>query len=349
MSELRRISQEELNKILEEHKLWAESERQSGQQADLSKADLGNANLSNTDLRGAILRKANLLEANLHKARLISTDLSEAILRKANLSEAELFNTILSGANLGRADLSNANLGNAKLIEATLIGVNLKGSDLSGANLSGADLGAANLHKAYLFGAKLIGANLIRSDLSETDLRDSDLRKSDLRWANLTDANVSNVFYKGSKILCRGIRAENCFGSPGFKRFVQDQDFIEEFRASKRIKDRVFCWLWGITSDYGRSLVRWALLSLVMAVSFGLLFYFLKDYFHIDQLTPENKIESFFTMQYYSIVTFTTLGFGDVVPKNLWAAALVTCEVIFGYVMLGGLISIFANKLARRS
>ena len=49
------------------------------------------------------------------------------------------------------------------------------------------------------------------------------------------------------------------------------------------------------------------------------------------------------------IVTFTTLGFGDVVAANTFARILVTLEVMFGYIMLGGLISIFANKLASRS
>jgi voltage-gated potassium channel Kch len=55
------------------------------------------------------------------------------------------------------------------------------------------------------------------------------------------------------------------------------------------------------------------------------------------------------SMIYYSVVTFTTLGFGDIVPKTPGAAWLVMVEVILGYIMLGGLISILATKLARRS
>lgn len=54
-------------------------------------------------------------------------------------------------------------------------------------------------------------------------------------------------------------------------------------------------------------------------------------------------------MVYYSLVTFTTLGFGDIVPKTGWGMFWVTVEVVLGYIMLGGLISIFATKLARRS
>ena len=58
-----------------------------------------------------------------------------------------------------------------------------------------------------------------------------------------------------------------------------------------------------------------------------------------------------FTSYYYSIVTFTTLGFGDVTPQPTeWLMQLyLTIEVILGYIMLGGLISILATKLARRA
>ncbi len=65
--------------------------------------------------------------------------------------------------------------------------------------------------------------------------------------------------------------------------------------------------------------------------------------------TAQLSGDSFLTMLYYSVVTFTTLGFGDVIPKTSFAAMMVMFEVILGYIMLGGLISIFANKLARRS
>ena len=51
------------------------------------------------------------------------------------------------------------------------------------------------------------------------------------------------------------------------------------------------------------------------------------------------------TELYFSVVTFSTLGFGDVTPCNMAGQIAVMCEVFLGYVMLGGLISIFAMKL----
>ena len=59
----------------------------------------------------------------------------------------------------------------------------------------------------------------------------------------------------------------------------------------------------------------------------------------------EARTVSAFTYVYFSVVTFSTLGFGDVTPLNWAGELLVIVEVFLGYVMLGGLITIFAAKL----
>ncbi|EKS3289106.1 pentapeptide repeat-containing protein, partial [Salmonella enterica] len=55
----------DLSKILEEHKVWITSMRESGSRADLRDANLRGANLRGANLRGANLRDANLCDANL--------------------------------------------------------------------------------------------------------------------------------------------------------------------------------------------------------------------------------------------------------------------------------------------
>ncbi len=84
-----------------------------------------------------------------------------------------------------------------------------------------------------------------------------------------------------------------------------------------------------------------------MALAFAAIFFYGlgPESFHINSELPA----AFTTMIYYSVVTFTTLGFGDLTPATTTAAWWVMAEVILGYIMLGGLISILANKLARRS
>ena len=144
--------------------------------------------------------------------------------------------------------------------------------------------------------------------------------------------------------------------NPFFKRYVADQQFIRAFKEEHPF----WALIWRWSSDYGRSLGVWALWSLLIALSFSFVYMpapawfpeWLQEtmpQFHQVTVTDSNGDLSFWKSFYFSIVTFTTLGFGDVVAANTSARILVTLEVIFGYVMLGGLISIFANKLASRS
>ena len=53
---------------------------------------------------------------------------------------------------------------------------------------------------------------------------------------------------------------------------------------------------------------------------------------------------------YFSVVTYTTLGFGDMSPKgHIWGEIVVTTEVVLGYSTLGLLLSVLAEKIARRA
>ena len=84
------MKKEELEKILEEHKLWLDSDGKEGEKADLRRANLYMANLGGTDLERADLVMVNLEEANLYRAYLIDADLRRAILRGADLIVASL-------------------------------------------------------------------------------------------------------------------------------------------------------------------------------------------------------------------------------------------------------------------
>ncbi|PVI52897.1 pentapeptide repeat-containing protein [Salmonella enterica subsp. enterica serovar Mississippi] len=130
----------DLSKILEEHKVWITSIRESGSRANLCGANLCGADLRDADLRDADLRDADLCDANLCGADLCGADLRDADLRDADLCDANLCGADLCGANLCGANLCGANLGGANLRGANLCGANLFGANLCGANLFGADL-----------------------------------------------------------------------------------------------------------------------------------------------------------------------------------------------------------------
>jgi hypothetical protein len=64
------MNKKELNKILEQHKLWLESDGEKGERADLRGANLRHADLWNADLRHADLQDADLQDAHLRRADL---------------------------------------------------------------------------------------------------------------------------------------------------------------------------------------------------------------------------------------------------------------------------------------
>jgi len=235
-----------------------------------------------------------------------------------------------------------------ELWDAKRKGAKLFNAHLEGADLWRADLRAADLYFARLEGAALVGAHLERADLTWAHLEGADLRwahlkGADLRAADLSNADVTGVRYDRHRLKCQGIRAVTCHGHPVFRRDAEDQDFIETFRSKSWWHSLLYVF-WAVLTDCGRSLLRVALVGTCLAVLFGWVF---ASYPHMLDLS--DSAQTPWTPYYYSIVTFTTLGFGDVTPATFEGELWVGAEVLVGYLVLGLLISILANKVARRS
>ena len=132
----------------------------------------------------------------------------------------------------------------------------------------------------------------------------------------------------------------------------------EELKKKGKVQKYISYYIWEKTCNYGVSSFRWFLCSFIIIVFFGWIFsdLFCSKFIPLElipffsQLNPSvqiNSVDNWFTPFYFSIVTFTTLGFGDVTPTNLAGQIWIAIEVIIGYVMLGGLITIFTRKLVR--
>jgi len=238
-----------------------------------------------------------------------------------DLHKAELYHARLNKADLHGVDLSGANLSQAVLVESEL-----KYADLTDANLRDAHLQRARLYKAHLFGANCCGA-----DFSGTSVFDIQYDRSLMRGQ-----------YHG----LRGL--ESCYGDAFFRRDAQDEDFIAS--AERRVRgpwQRILFRLWAVT-DFGRGLGRVMLISFGSAVLFGLL-YWLDWHFSLGLLDYTESADTWLTPFYCSIVTFTTLGFGDVTPAHWVGEIVVIIEVVFGYLALGLIIAILSKTVARRA
>jgi uncharacterized protein YjbI with pentapeptide repeats len=309
------------------------------------------------DLREAILTDVDFSDANLSGADLTKANLSGAKLHDVNLSGANLANANLSGASLASADLSEAFLRYVDFSKASLLLANFSGADLTYANLtgtnlfkanfSGAKLADANLGKAFVSEADLSGASLVKANFSESNLAGANVSGANLTEANLSTSRITGIKWaprnmRGKYLGVRGL--DSTYGNALFKRAAADQDFLDTLEHAWHGTWRMALFrLWGLL-DYGRSMLRVAGFGFGIVGLYGIAFATLPGVLDFSGST-----KTWFTPFYFSIVTFTTLGFGDVRPKSIGGELLASSEVIIGYMTLGLLLAVLAEKLARRS
>lgn len=209
------------------------------------------------------------------------------------------------------------------------------GIDLSGVRLEGADLTRVNLENASLQHARLAGARLVEAELAGVDLRGADL----------TGAFVDGIKYD-RRMKCLGAKVELCTGSPRFIRHVFETDYIESFSAEHPFLAGV----WGMTSCHSRSFLRTALVAVAFVLGFSLVYWLVPG-----MLQRSSSIASvgethfhWFESIYYSTVTFTTLGASTIYPQATSGELVTLVEVVLGYIWLGYLVSILAQRATAR-
>ncbi len=308
---------------------------------DLRGINLAGADLRGRDFTGCDLSDADLSGADLTGARLVGARLTRAVLHSAVLHGAELARADLTGAILDHAVLSQAGFGDAVLADTSCFEADFSHASLVGATLAGADLRqckaeGARLRRADLRGAELSGADLSHADLVETRVRGAIFRAVDFRRARLRHLED----FEQALFIEADIRDVDFSHAYLLRRFIMDQNYLAELRSRSRYH-AILYWVWWATSDCGRSLARLGAWIAIVTIFFG------AAYQQVD--IDYGGAPTWLSPYYFSLVTLTTLGYGDVLPSSVPAQAMVMAEVVVGYMLLGGLISIFANKMARRA
>lgn len=301
---------------------------------EFAEVKLARKNLAEIDFSRSDFYRASLSSANLKKSILFEAELTEAKMTKAALYKADLRGAILQETDLEGADLSATDCRKADFRGANLRGTDFTGADLRGCDLSYCDLTGANLSRANVTGAKFHFAQLSNANITH------------IRYGTFRD--MGGFFY--------GVRGvESTYGNALFVRDAKDQDYIDTLKQAildkppgwVRTLDLLLFRAWGLI-DNGRSLLKVGFYATIIAMFYG--FIYLLDMVYDWQIMDySNSANTWFTPFYYSVVTYTTLGFGDVTADSLFGEIFVISEVIVGYFTLGLLLAILANTIARRS
>lgn len=271
-----------------------------------------------------------------------------------HLDGAEFWDAHLDGTDFRKAHLDGVVFWGAHLDGAKFWGAHLDGAEFWGAHLDGAEFGRAHLDGANFQGAHLDGAMFGR--------------------AHLDGANFINACVNGDTLITScSIDEKTDFRGVGLDSMRIDAGIKETLKYNQRKmnwKEWIFAkwrrfyrwpvWLFWQISDYGSSTMRVGLVFFVFSIIFTLVYLYGvesnvpceacngEQIGYIQNLVTDfDKISDSWNWQlwlrafYFSIVTMTTLGFGDMCAHECSAAGYVIliAQVLLGYFLLGALIT----------
>ena len=280
-------------------------------------------------------------------------------------------------APLKKWDLSGLKLSDykkrAKFQFATLIDAHLIKTTLKKAFLLGAELQGAKLMGAKLQGAELVGANLQGADLSNSNLRNAIFsEKTILTNVNffqctLDGSTIKNAYNNMDKevIQVRTIKKKRNYSSAReiyilFKKYFKSEGmydisgkyFVQEKKMERILNKKRKEWgkyflntFLDIVSGYGEKPLNAIICSLIIIMG-GTNIYWLFD----GIMVTNNKVTfsgTFFESFYFSLITFSTLGYGDLIPKAGIFRIIASFESLMGVALTAIFIFIFARKTTR--
>ena len=230
---------------------------------------------------------------------------------------------------------------NAKFMNINLSGSDFRGSDLTSSifyhsQLNDLDFSGATLEKATFSGLSDIkGANFSYSNISGAKLKDIDFDTgTDFVGSNLDDALIDPAT---KAALQYNIRRKAW------------KDWYKKGNCFEKALKQIPRWFWSVT-DYGISTKRIIGWFFVLSLLFACLYTARPDivgdsYSKTVEATAMTEqvpsIRGFGHACYFSVVTMTTLGFGDLYanPESGLGQFALATQVLLGYVMLGALIT----------
>lgn len=275
----------------------------------------------------------------------------------------------LDGANLAGLDLSGL----------SFVGCSLRGADVTGASLVDADLSRADLRNADLSSADARGATFAGTALEDASLVEADLRGADLVGCRMAGAELTEARMDATTSLdgLTGYEAEGRLDDAAWTYralhdCTLDAGLVSEaigYAVRERDVRRRQAWRDGrrgdairyellrVSSRYGFSPIRVLLLSFGVILLFGLGYPFLgavrdtttgalytfRGVGALEAITAR-AVVVLYNSVYFSVVTFTTVGYGDIYPVGAIAKYLATVESFTGVVLMVFLGFVLGNR-----
>ncbi len=267
-------------------------------------------------------------------------------LKRANLKNVNL---VIPGSSSGY-DMRNADLYRANLEHAHLFNINLEGSSLMKANLQNANLHCAQLQDTNLLGTKLAGAKIDNIKIGSHVQQEAIAKKADKD----NDLVKARDFYEQSEEIYRNLRkaaeGNGIYTLAGH--YARKELTMRRMQYDKWSQKRVVSKAVDLFCGYGESPINVIVFSLMLIFICAILFFLFGVQssegiirISFDKSFFEN-LTNFFSTIYFSVVTFTTLGYGDIQPVGI-SRLVATIEAFIGSFALALYVVVFVQKTTR--
>lgn len=267
------------------------------------------------------------------------------------------------------------------LARAELDGINLTfGDQREGIDIRGADLRYASLRGAHLYRADLSGSRLLKADLTGARLNEALLEDADLLGASFTGARIDGtnwgtevrqerearaarragdiqsalVKYKEAEEIYRDLRVTS--EAQGHRRnagdFFYREMLMRHFRLPRFSVDRWVSSFAHFIYGYGERPSYILAVALVYLAAMAAIYFVLgvAEGNRVIAFDPDaawlDNLAAFGNCLYYSIITYTTVGYGDVTPLAA-TKPIAALEAMSGNFMMALFVVVFVRKLAR--
>ncbi|WP_101295535.1 pentapeptide repeat-containing protein [Halegenticoccus soli] len=279
---------------------------------------------------GAVLRGSPLSGVDWFAGRtLAKADFAGSVLRESDFSDADLRHAKFEDGDVSRVTFERANLEDAMFVRTDVRGTNFEN---------------AKLYRTYFFDARMDNETAFGDRIVyERALADADTNEE-----MVAVGDAATWTYRG----IQRVLDENALTRRERRYYVREKDVLrrvswarEQYGHALMLEASRWVMLYGVSPF--RVLASSALVILVSAVLYPLtgglqepgagsaILYPIET---LDERTPGRLAYAFFLSLYFSVITFTTLGYGDVQPLGLAARAVASAESLLGTLLIALLV-----------
>ena len=271
----------------------------------------------------------------------------------------------LSGVQLKFSEMQNVKLVNADLSNADLTRADFSGASMYGVNLEGANLFKTNFEGANLKSANMKNCNMLGADFTNTKLHHVDWGK-DSKVINEKDAEIAlkngntelaKEKYNEAEDVYRSLKMSmqsQTLGEDVGKIFIREM-IVKRKQLPKFSPVRIMSKIAHISTGYGEKIgnIFYSILTvlIVCALLYGIngVEYQERNLsFFADDINQYGYWRTFGNLFYFSVVVFSTVGFGEITPLGLLNKSVMIIEgLIGGIIMSIIMIAIYKHLMDR--